>query len=322
MRPLLTIVAVVVLGLGRGPGGRARAAVADDQAQVVSRLVERRAALESEQQALERELSRRSAAVAELKKQRPSWNRDQKLADRLREAKDLASRLEQKAGELHALDAQLGREKKALSAVALRELGGRPPPGPARKAQLEAWRKAGLVTPSRKVEIVDVEIDPLDDPEDLDDKAATLGDSESRLRAEEAVMARRALSLRRQARLAAARERAGQDPFDDSPRRPASGANPSTAAGSEGGLSAPAISGEDQPDPRAGADENPALVYADVVDPQTVTELDRAERSGDPEQRAAAAERAVRDLHGRADRLQEKRRAMLQRARALRASGE
>jgi hypothetical protein len=64
------------------------------------------------------------------------------------------------------------------------------------------------------------------------------------------------------------------------------------------------------------------IVYADVVDPGTLAELQRAERSGDPESKARAAARARADLKARADRLRAKRLQMEQRAKQLRERGE
>ena len=67
--------------------------------------------------------------------------------------------------------------------------------------------------------------------------------------------------------------------------------------------------------------EDASAVYADVVDPGTLVELQRAERSGDPENKAKAAERALRDVRTRADRLRAKRLEMEKRARQLREQG-
>lgn len=330
VRALVLCLVVSLAGLA----GRADAAPADDRAVQVERLSSQRTRLDGERRALEQQLAAKTAEIAELKRQRASWSRDRKLAERLREAKDLASRLDAKAAELRALDGRLGQARRELRGEALRELGQAP--APARRAQLEKWRQAADAgRGARRVEIADPDMDPLDDPEDLDEKAGTLAESEARLRAEATRLDRRAAGYRRQARLAAAHARDGEDVFDDAPRRPggsaAAAGDRDENGGAFGGSGGEPTTGSEAPpadDQGVGGlgevrgDENPAAVYADVVDAQTVTELDRAERSGDPERRAVAAERGVRDLKARADQLRAKRLAMQRRAAVLRAGGE
>jgi hypothetical protein len=334
----------VVVGSVAAPGleAAAWAAPADDRAARIARLEASRARLDGERRGLEQQLGAKTQEVASLKKQRPSWSRDQKLDVRLREAKDLAGALDRKAEQIRGLDAQLRAERTALVEDVSAELALQPAPTAARAAQLGRWQKDAerALGGPRRIEVTDEDMSPLDDPEDLDEKAGTLADSEARLRGEEARLERRATYFRKQAKLQRARQRdKEQDLFDDEPRRggtsssrgvssdsttpdaPAA-APPPSSAGSDsehggGGIQVPPTSGP--ADSELG--EDASAVYADVVDPGTLVELQRAERSGDPENKAKAAERALRDVRTRADRLRAKRLEMEKRARQLREQG-
>jgi hypothetical protein len=338
----LQAAAFVLAGLG-GLGVRAAvAAPADDRAARVARLEAQRGKLDEERRALEKQLSGKTQEVAALKKQRASWSRDQKLDKRLREAKDLAGALDRKAAQIRGVDAQLKGERAALVKDIDAELAAAP--AAARQAQLARWRadtQRKLGGP-RRVEVADEDMSPLDDPEDLEEKAGTLADSEKRLRTEEQRLERRVAYYHKQAKLQRAKQREKeQDVFDDEPRRGGGGSTTARGPGAsaqdeQGGVSSPATSGDsgglDAPppaDPGAGAGggesdlgDDPAVVYADVVDPATLAELERAERSGDPENKAKAADRALKDVRARADRLRAKRLEMEKRARKLREQGD
>jgi hypothetical protein len=344
---LLVTLQVLAVWLGLGLGASAAwAAPADERVKRVASLETQRARLDDERRGLEKQLGGKTAEVAGLKKQRASWTRDQKLDVRLREAKDLAGALDRKAEQIRSVDAQLKRERAQLVRDIDGELAGSPAPTPDRQAQLTRWRaeqQRKLAGP-RRVEVADEDMSPLDDPEDLLEKAGTLADSEQRLRAEEERLAHRAAFYRKQGKLQRARQRdAEQDLFDDAPRRggSASGSRGSPATSGDDGAHDPAplppsqpgqggapppdegSGGTGGPDFGGGGDlgEDAAQVYADVVDPTTLVELQRAERSGDPDDKARAADRALRDVKSRADRLRSKRLEMEKRARALREQG-
>jgi hypothetical protein len=335
---LVLIVAIAFLGVV-APLARpqAWAAAADDRAGRVARLEATRARLDGERRALEQQLGAKTQEVASLKKQRASWSRDQKLDVRLREAKDLAGALDRKAEQIRGLDAQLKSERALLVKDVNAELGARPAPDPARAQKLGRWRADAelKLRGPRRIEVADEDMSPLDDPEDLDEKAGTLADSEARLRSEEARLERRAAYFRKQAKLERAKQREKeQDLFDDEPRR---GGTTSSGRTTTDGATEPAaqtpppagpgdVGGEGTPPPPAftpdtDVAEDASAVYADVVDPATLVELERAERSGDPENKAHAADRALRDVRARADRLRAKRLEMEKRARLLREQG-
>ena len=343
-RSLLLLLVVGLLGLPRP----AWAAPADERAAHVARLEGQRGKLDEERRALEQRLGAKTQEVVALKKQRASWSRDQKLGVRLREAQDLAAALDRKAEQIRGVDAQLRSERGALVNAANAELAGTP--GAARAQQLTRWRNDAQrqLGGPRRVEVADEDMSPLDDPEDLDEKAGTLADSEQRLRGEEARLERRASYYHKQAKLQRAKQREKeQDLFDDEPRRggssgganrhgggdilandPSSGAvSPPVAQPGTGTQTPPPPPGNTPPPPATGgltegeAAEDASSVYADVVDPGTLVELERAERSGDPDNKATAAERALRDVRARADRLRAKRLEMEKRARLLREQG-
>jgi hypothetical protein len=331
-RTVLLALALVVVTMG---GARlARAAEPDDHAARLAQLSTQRDKLDGERRALEGQLAQKTHEIADLKKQRASWGRDQKLDKRLREAKDLASQLDRKADQIRTLDGTIRGERQALVKSADAELAQSP--APARRATLERWRadaQRGLAPPKR-LKVADEDISPLDDPEDLDEKAATLSDSESDLRAEEERLSRRAAYYRKQARLQRAKQRAGEhDVFDEQPRRGSGGGHTEALGSAKDGAGSPPPSSppasptgggftgaEDQAaqpsDGELGGD--PSVVYADVVDPDTLAAMEKAERSGDPDAKAAAAERAEKDVHDRAERLKKKRLEMQKRAAELR----
>jgi hypothetical protein len=338
---------VAVFGLARLSARPAGAAEADDRAARVQKLDADRSRLDEERRGLERELDAKTKDIAALKKQRASWSRDQKLDKRLREAKDIAGKLEQKAAQITALDKALRAERQALVNAVDRELGRTPPPPPARRTQLGAWRKdaSGKLGGGRRLKVADENISPYDDPEDLDEKAATLEESEADLRAEEQRLGRRVAYYRKQVKLERAKARASEgDVFDDAPRRggtsggrgggdgAAQGIDDKAPSGGNGGAPNPAppagpASGfegsGDSRDPVGPSAEpdlggDPAVIYADVVDPDTALALERAEKSGDPEAKAKAAEQAQQAVRARADRLRQKRLEMQKRAQELR----
>jgi len=335
------LLVLVLLGL---PLARAEAAPADDRAARTTRLEAQRGKLDEDRRVLEKQLGAKTQEVAALKKQRASWSRDQKLDVRLREAKDLAGALDRKAEQIRAIDAQLKSERGALIAAASAELAGQPAPTATRAQQLERWRSEAQrkLGGPRHIEVADEDMSPLDDPEDLEEKAGTLADSEQRLRGEEQRLEHRVAYYRRQAKLQRAKQREKeQDLFDDEPRRGGTGSAGRQLSGDSGadqGPLHPATDGQPPaPPPSPGGAgpgtsggggenldvaEDPSTVYADVVDPGTLAELQRAERSGDPDNKAKAADRALRDVRARADRLRNKRLEMEKRARQLREQGD
>jgi hypothetical protein len=304
----------------------AGAAEADDRLAKVTQLMQARTKTELGRQALAHTYADRTAAIAKLKSQPSSWSRDRKLQELLRESQDMATTLDKEDAGVRALDAQIADEEKAAIASIDTELAAQPD---ATRADLLGKARAGLVAdlsgPDHAIVIPDENIDPLDDPEDLDFKAQSLVEIEKRLDAEDTRLAARAAYYQKQVKLADARNRAEDDVFhDDQPRRKTQATadhtggaqnpafNDATDGPGTGSLTGvPSVSGKED-------SADPSLVLANVVDPSTLDDLRRAQASSDPAARAEAAERARAALEARLARVHQHRVEMEERAKALR----
>jgi hypothetical protein len=334
---LVIVLRALILAIAVALAGPAGAAEVEDRAARVTALETRHRALGEERTALARTYGERAAAVSALKAQPSSWARDRKLQGLLAESKDMAALLDRMDGELRAQASLLLAERRALLAALDRELAAAPEPARAEalgKRREELARV--LAAHERRLRLPDDTIDPADDPADLDYKAGALAQGERSLRAEEQRLVARATYFRRQAKLARSRSRADEaDVFhDEAPRRGgapvrregtvADGeADPATRPppfGSPPTAEVPPGTGSTAGLDGRGADlaADPSVILVDVVAQGTLDELRRAERSGDPESMARAAERASAEVRARAERLRARRLEMERRARDLR----
>lgn len=343
--------------LGTVGGGLAAAAPADDRAVEVGLKDIERQRLDGERADLDRRFHAALAEVDALKKQRSSWANDRKLDAKQRQAQELGKALGAKTAALAAVDRTLVDRRRALVTAINAELAAGVTDA-TRRAKLERQRAEAqrrLPETTRKLKVPDDRIDPLDDPEDLDDKAKRLVAGEKSLQAEIARMDRRARALTQVAVLEKSRQRASEDLFQDAQkgRRTAYASGGSTGTGAPGGrgtlgdaeadngggggAAAPppgagapgdGFGGLDPSPPASptvtGADDSaggtdPAVAYADVVDAGTIEALRQAERSTDPAVKAKAAERAKRDLEQKLTKLRARRLEMERRARTLRS---
>jgi hypothetical protein len=325
---LLLKVCMLVVGLLAGlPVQAAPDRVSQAVTEVVT-LSSRHTRLVRERAQLQQAYAQLTAEIARLKGQPASWSRDRKLEAVLAGANDQARRLNAKDAEVRAAAAQVATRKTAAIQLIDGELAARPTAE--RAAQLVRQRTDLAGKPGKRIRIADETIDPLDDPEDLEDKAKALAQSELDLVAEEKRLGRRVVHHKRQAKLAHAKNRGEDDPFidDSAPRRPgqlntnAGGRDPDSEAEQPAptadpgdGVNAPPTGGS-YTDGDFSAD--PAIVLADVIDPRTVEDLRRAQQSGDPESQARAAEKAQKEVQARIERLRKRRQLMEQRARELR----
>jgi hypothetical protein len=302
--------------------GIAAAGEVEERQQKIAKLGERRVKADAERKKLATAYAAKTREVQKLKGQRKSWSRDDKLKQRLAEARDMAAKLDKRAAEVRILDQALRGERQALVKAIDAEL---PNADAARQNKLRKLRADAVSRLPRKVRVADEEVDPLDDPDDLDAKARALAQSERELADEEKKLAGRVAYYRKQARLKRAQVNATQDPFnDDTPRRKG-GNGQTTEQGREDDDNGAGITDASPPAPGEADgftmepdDADPAAVYEDVVEPETAEALRKAERSGDPESRARAAERARKDVVDRAARLKKKRLEIERRARELR----
>jgi hypothetical protein len=307
---------------------RARAGVARLLAQRDQRVVAKRG-LQSTYAAQLAELDR-------LKQSKASWRRDRQIRAKKAESQATAGRLSRVDAEIRVLDAQLKVQRQSLLAAIARELADGAL-GPTRRAALEKLRgqvAAALRPRARKIILPDDSLDELADPDELSEQIALIAQAEKELAHERQVLRQREDRYGRWAVLREQRERAGQmrDIDDDQVRRSTGRTGQSgrdTGGGSGGGsleenddAASPGAGSEGPPDDAGDSDSPPpsepdasfdasSVVLADVVDSSTIDALKRAGRSSNPRARAAAAQRARKQVEQRLERLK-KSRALIQ----------
>ncbi|HEY4243878.1 MAG TPA: hypothetical protein VGM88_28890 [Kofleriaceae bacterium] len=330
---MLRILAAALTSLALlGSAGVARAdapdAAATDRATTAETAGEREVAdLTAKHDALARRYQDELAAVDNLKKQRASWRRDRELRASLSTAADTANQLTAAAGTLAAAQGRLVATRRALIAAIDAELPAASPDRAkilaARKQQLAALVGRG----AHRIVLPDTKIDPLADPEELDQQAAALRASEDELSREVAGLDSQAAELDRIADLRKHHDRAS-DLANRDDDAPVHAATHGTDHQSFNGDSAAVGGGVPSGGPgttttlAGGADRTfeaeATVALADVVDASTIDSLSRASRSGDPAQRAAAAHRAHDAVALRLEQLRKKRAEVEARAKTLR----
>jgi hypothetical protein len=164
----------------------------------------------------------------------------------------------------------------------------------------------------------DMQIDPLADPEDLDQQARAIRNAEVELQNQIRGLEAQAKELDRIAMLRKQHDRTRElDSRDDTSPRKGSTPNGTRSGG---------VAAEDAPNPTApgggpdtGSFEMDAkITLAEVVDPSTINVLTQSQRSNDPKQRANAA-RVTRDaVQRKLGQLRDKRMQVENRAAQLR----
>jgi hypothetical protein len=259
--------------------------------------------------------------IDRLKNQRASWRRDRELRDSLSDSLETANLLSAATRDLEKARTFLESARRAYLAAIDAELGAGAAPA---RAQVLTRARAQLVPQiqgvPRRIVIPDFEVDPLADPEELDQRAAELRASEEDLGRQLAGLKAQAAEFDHLVVLRKQHDRAG-DLFnrdDDEPHhntaRPTgeSGGTPDDGGGG-GKPSAPGA-------PGAVTFENfVPIVLADVIDASTISSLEAAQRSGDPRQRAEAAHRAGDEVARRVNEVRKRRLEIEARARQLRA---
>jgi hypothetical protein len=341
---LVLVIVASTVGSAWAQPATAQSAITDQARLTVRGGEERVTALASKRGQLGAEFQRKTDAIDHLKHEK-SWRRESELKAAMADSADTAN-------QLAALDKQLADAQAALATARtklVQAIDGELAAGgldPARANDLGRLRSHlnAQLRPPKKIVIPNMEIDPLADPEDLDTQAAELRASEQELRKEAGDLDGQAQELWRTADLRKQHERANDlaRRDDDQPLRTqavaASASHsdnpaPGSVAGGGSGSGATAVTGTTQTDSFGGGDrgntntingsstgfENEAtVVLGDVVDQATISGLSRASRSGDPAQRAEAAQRARDAVRARLELLQKKRAAIEARARQLR----
>lgn len=286
----------------------------------VQQLVARRAALNARYEAELRVIDR-------LKQQRKSWRQERELADKLSEANETATALANVTRELAAAHGQLAGARRVLVTAIDTELrAGAAGPRAAHLGRLRAQLVPQVRRPVHRIVLPNAELDPSADPEDLDQQAAALREAELELQRQIAALDRQASELERVAELRKSHDRAiVLDRRDDAqpsrnPTQGGGGRNLGTSAGADD-ANAPPTSPESGGGGGGGAptfEADASIVLSEVVDPSTIDALTRAQRSGDPAQRAKAAQRTRDAVKARLEKLRAQRALVEQRAKQLR----
>jgi hypothetical protein len=284
--------------------------------------------------------------IDRLKKQRGSWRRDRQLRDSLAASLETAKKLEAATVEQKRAESRQEQARKRTLIAVAAEL---PTAGGPRVAMLtrERNRLQPAAPAARKIVLPDLAIDPLADPEELEQQAAAIRESEAALAVQVAMLDQRATRLdkatelrRQHARAETLSEREeGQtrrgtfrnargvdteSPSGDGPNEPSPGGGSGSGSG---GPIEPSLPPPSAPPPAtlapsvADARElaESSTVLGDVIDAATIDSLRKAQGSSDPAVRAAAAKKARDAAAAKLEMLRKHRAAIEARARGLRA---
>jgi len=291
------------------------------------------ATLDQERARLQRRSQELAAEVDREKREPTGVRRDLRLGDLLASAKAESDKLDLVSVELRRQNAVVSDGRRRVISACDRALtADLSPVQRLELARLRTTQVTLLAQPTQASEgrmVRGVEIDPLDGPRELSDKADLLRDSGDKLRREVKRLASRIDDAERRRHL---RERASavdEDLFGDAAysRR---AAQPSRAVATTGGSvergdaanlapSTPAVGGAfgGGVSPSAQGTE-PTVVLRNLVDPTTLEELRRADSSDDFERQVRALRRAQGELEGLARELDQRAQTLTTKAAALR----
>ena len=298
----ILVVAAALIALVGAATAQTGGAKATDAAQAKVKASEKkRAALVSERATLAARYQKELAGIDKLKRQKASWRRDRQLRSKLSASDATAKKLGKASNAIVVIDGDLMKQRKALIAAIDAELAAGAASARARSLRAARADAARKVAPhkAKKIVLPDDELDPLADPEELDQQAKALRESELELARQIDTLEREAARFQKQAELRKEHQRADElaSRDDSNPRRTQGSSGGRVSAGdSDEGAAPQSDEGggdiDDGFDMDPGAFEgDPALVLSDVVDGDTVDALRKAERSTDPAAKAAAAER-------------------------------
>jgi molybdopterin synthase catalytic subunit len=290
-----------------------------DNAEAATRDAEHRVAMLAQHRAeLARCYQDELDAIDRLKTQRPSWRHDRELRDSLSSSAETANQLVVASRELERANISLSSARRAyLVAIDAERSAGVASLRGARLDRARALLGPQVKVLPRPIVFPDLEVDPLADPEELEQRAVELRASEDMLSRQLAGLAAQAAELDHLAQLRKQHDRAGYlfDRDDDQPRhntavqKSPDGATTDDGT-SSGGLHLPTI---------PGTFENAVIVLSNVIDASTINSFAAAQRSGDPEQRAEAAHQAHDAVAKRLDQVRKKRLEIEARAMRLRS---
>jgi hypothetical protein len=291
---------------------------ATDSAAALSGTVERQVAqLTVHSVALEKRYTDELDAIDRLKRQRPSWRRDREIRESLSASLETSNQLERATAELKNAKLRLDRVRRAYLAAIDAELAAGAQP--ARTQRLErakallSWQLKDAGAP-RHIMIPDLDVDPLADPEELDQRAAELRESERLLSRQLEALEAQVNELQRTAQLRKHNDRAVDlvSRYEDSPhRRGARGGDTTTLPPDDNHPTSLPTS----PDNAGGIGPLPAA--DDVI--ETSVESLPGSRSGSRAQRAESARKSYEELARRLDKVRGRRLEIEARARLLRS---
>lgn len=294
--------------------------------------------LEAQRAQLATKMAQQVAAVDALKKQKASWRRDRSLNTAQAAAADTASKLMAVDKQLVVARQNLAKARRTEVAAIDAELEAGA--SPARVVQLTRLRAQLVPAPiaPKKIVIPDAEIDPLADPDELERQATAIAAAEKLLETQRKTLDQQHADLVQVAELRGAHERTNElaTRDDDQPHRgaqrgstrgdqessaPTAGAsNDSTGSPNNGGGGSTGgeTFGTDNKGTTSSFESTAAVALGEVIDRSTIDGMLRAQRSGDPKQRAAAAAQARDAVSKRLELLKKKRAMIEQRAKQLR----
>jgi len=302
------------------------AAASTDRAQAESQAAERRVGqLAAQRASLAKRYQDELDTIDRLKKQKASWRRDREVSASMSDAKETADQLTAATRELATAQTALATARKQLLASIDLELKGSPSATRAKDLQRLRMQLAPSSDPApRRIMIPDTNIDPLADPEELDQRAAELRASEDELNRQVAGLDSQAKELDTIAALKKQHDRSSEvfNRDDDQPHRNAhntgtggqqlEGAGAAAPSDHSSGGGTSTLSGTSR------FESDAAIVLSEVVDAKTLDSLTAAQRSGDPAQRAEAAHQAHDAVARRLADLKKKRAEIEARAKQLR----
>jgi hypothetical protein len=298
-----------------------RPSAATDIAAAATGIAERDVAqLTARSAALEKRYTDELDAIDRLKRRRPSWRRDREIRDSLSSSLETSNQLDVATAALKKAKSKLDSVRRAYLAAIQVELVGGSPPARTQRLQrakaLLAWQLKDAGAP-RHIMIPDLDVDPLADPEELDQRAAELRESELLLSRQLAVLVAQASELQRTAQLRKHNDRAVDlvTRYEDSPhRRTARGNEPVVDVAPE----PPPTQLPTSPDSRPSRDNTTVPVRTnDVI--ETSADTLSGSRSANPAQRAEAARKAYDEMARRLQQVRSRRLEIEARARLLRS---
>lgn len=316
------------------------AAVVDRAQATTTAATQKVNSLNAQRGQLAQRLAQQVAAVDALKKQKASWRRDRELRQTLADSADTANQLSALNNQLATATRALAQDRKDLVAAIDREKPAAVGPRGAELDKLRAQVTATLGPPAKKIVMPDAEVDPLADPEELEQQAQAIAETEKQLANQVAGLDAQAAELAHVADLRKHNERAKDLMLaeDDQPHRnvqrssggdrgdsltPSNGTGggaTSTGGAGQGGTGGDSSSGGNfNNGGSAGFETEATYVLGEVIDRTTIDGLTRAQRSGDPAKRAEAARSARDAVKLRLDQLAKKRAQIEARAKQLRA---